>query len=177
MDVMEAILNRRSTRNFDTRSVPDELLDQVLRAGAASPSGGNLQAWGFVLVTDPKQLAGLRSLAPGIIGRPAATVAICLDTGRANLLGGRGAGSMVWIDAGVALQSMLLSAHACGLGACPIGSFHSEAVTLFLGLPEGIRPVLLLTLGFPKARPPSPGRRPLMDVCFLGKWGVPWTKR
>ena len=176
MDVMEAILTRRSTRNFDAEPVPADLLDEVLKAGAVSPSGGNLQALGFVLVIDPKRLVGLCSLTPGIIGQPAAVVVICLDNGRAEQMGGRGASSMTLIDAGVALHSMLLTAHCCGLGACPIGSFHPKALALFLGLPEDVRPVLLLALGYPRERPTSAGRRPLMEVCFHEKWGTSWTK-
>jgi len=126
METLEAIFSRRSVRAFTPEPVPDELLRQVLRAGAASASGGNVQAWGFVLVQKPERRAALRSLAPGIIGQPAAVIAICMDTERALRLGGAGSEQMIWLDIGLATQNLLLAAHDLGLGACPIGSFHHQ---------------------------------------------------
>ncbi len=174
METLEAIFSRRSVRAFTPEPVPDELLRQVLRAGAASASGGNVQAWGFVLVQKPERRAALRSLAPGIIGQPAAVIAICMDTERALRLGGAGSEQMIWLDIGLATQNLLLAAHDLGLGACPIGSFHHQGVATFLDLPPGVQPVLLLVLGHPAIRPTPPGRRPLQEVCFDEEWGMPY---
>jgi nitroreductase len=173
MDTLEAILTRRSVRAFTGEPVPDELLHRVLQAGAASASGGNVQPWGFVLVRSAERLAGLRSLAPGIIGRPTAVIAICLDSNRAAL-GGAGGERLAWLDIGLATQNLLLAAHSVGLGACPVGSFHQQAITTFLGLPEGVQPVLLMALGYPKIKPTPPGRRSLSKVCFAEQWGKPY---
>jgi nitroreductase len=60
-----------------------------------------------------------------------------------------------------------------GLGACPVGSFHRKAVALFLDLPPHVQLVLLIALGYPQAKPPSRGRRPLGEVCFAERWGEP----
>ncbi len=174
MDTMEAILTRRSVRAFREEALPEELLSRLLEAGRAAPSGGNVQAWGFVLLRSPARLAGLRALAPGIIGRPAAAIAICLDRERAAALGGPGDERPAWLDIGVATGHLLLAAHALGLGACPIGSFHRAGVAAFLGLPQGVEPVLLLVLGYPLASTASPGRRKLADIAFREEWGVPY---
>jgi nitroreductase len=174
METLEAIHTRRSVRAFTPDPVPEELLEQVLRAGAASASGGNVQAWGFVLVRNAKRLAALRSLAPGIIGQPTAAIAICLDGERARRLGGAGNEQMMWLDIGLATQSLLLAAHDVGLGACPIGSFHRGGVSSFLGLPPEVHPVLLMVFGYPAIKPSSPGRRSLSEVCFDEEWGTPY---
>jgi nitroreductase len=174
METLEAILTRRSVRAFTTEPVPDELMRQVLQASAASASGGNVQPWGFVLVRSPERLAGLRSLAPGIIGQPTAVVAICLDRERASRMGGTGSERLAWLDIGLATQNLLLAAHSLGLGACPIGSFHREGVANFFDLPSGVQPVLLMALGYPEIRPKPPGRRPLPEVCFAEVWGTPY---
>lgn len=174
METLDAIFTRRSVRAFTQQAVPEELLRKVMQAGAGSASGGNVQAWGFVLLRSPARLAGLRSLAPGIIGQPTAVIAICLDHGRATRLGGSGGAQMAWLDIGLATQNMLLAAHSLGLGACPIGSFHGKAVASFLALPSQVCPVLLLALGYPRIRPEPPGRRPLSDVCFAEEWNIPY---
>jgi nitroreductase len=174
METLEAIFTRRSVRAFTSEPVPDELLRQVLQAGAASASGGNVQAWGFVLVRSAERLAALRSLAPGIIGQPTAVIAICLDSERAARLGGGGGERLAWLDIGLATQNLLLAAHDLGLGACPIGSLHRQGVAAFLDLPPGVQPVLLMALGYPQIKPATPGRRPLSEVCFLEEWGMPY---
>jgi nitroreductase len=174
METLEAIFSRRSVRAYTHDPVPDELLRQVLRAGAASASGGNVQAWGFVLVRRPPRLAALRSLAPGIIGDPAAVIAICLDRERAGRLGGAGGEQFMWLDIGLATQNLLLAAHDVGLGACPIGSFHRRGVAILMGLPPEVQPVLLMVIGYPAIKPAPPGRRSLSDVCFDEQWGTPY---
>jgi nitroreductase len=176
METLEAIFTRRSVRAFTSEPLPDELLRQVLQAGAASASGGNVQAWGFVLVQAAERLAALRSLAPGIIGQPAAFIAICLDSERAARLGGSGGEWLAWLDIGLATQNLLLAAHDLGLGACPIGSLYRPGVAALLDLPAGVQPVLLMALGYPQIKPESPGRRPLSEVCFLEEWGMPYEQ-
>ena len=126
------------------------------------------------MIRSAERLAGLRSLAPGIIGEPAVVIAVCLDGGRAARLGGAGGERLAWLDIGLAIENLLLAAHSLGLGACPIASFHRQAVAAFLGLPPEVQPVLLLALGYPRIKPTPPGRRPLSEVCFLEEWGAPY---
>jgi len=175
METLEAIMTRRSVRAFTGEPIAEETLRKLLEAGRASASGGNVQPWGFVLVSEPVRVQALRALAPGIIGQPAAILVIGLDRERAVRLGGSMNEQSAWIDIGIAIDNLLLAAHALGLGACPIGSFHPGAVAHFLGLPEAVQPVLLLAVGIPRFKPESPGRRPLGEVCFREEWGVPYA--
>lgn len=62
MDVYEAVMSRRSVRDFTDQPVPTQVLERVLSAAAWSPSGSNLQPWNiFVLTGAP--LAELKKLA------------------------------------------------------------------------------------------------------------------
>lgn len=51
-DTERLILERRSVRNFKPDPVPETLLRRILEAGRFAPSGGNVQPWKFVVVTD-----------------------------------------------------------------------------------------------------------------------------
>jgi nitroreductase len=53
------------------------------------------------------------------------------------------------IDVAIALDHMTLAAVELGLGTCWIGAFHEEAVKALLNIPEGVRVVGLLPLGYP----------------------------
>jgi len=45
MDIIEAIMARRSVRDFSPRAVPKETVIRILEAAIRSPSGGNAQPW------------------------------------------------------------------------------------------------------------------------------------
>jgi nitroreductase len=164
MKTMEAIFTRRSVRSFTPDPVSDEDLQTIIQAAAAAPSGGNAQRRLFVSVRQPRRIAALRALAPGIIGMPPAVLILCLD--RRGSPSGIALSPSLYYDIGAALQNVLLTAHDSGLGACPVGSFHPKGVAALLDLPEGVEPYLLLALGKPKFTPPPPHKRSLDEIFY-----------
>ena len=50
--IEEAVMQRRSVRNFKEDPVPEPLIRRVLEAGRFAPSAGNCQPWKFVVITD-----------------------------------------------------------------------------------------------------------------------------
>jgi nitroreductase len=54
-DVFHILYTCRSMRRLKPDPVPDELIYTVLDAGIRAPSGGGVQAWRFVVVTDPER--------------------------------------------------------------------------------------------------------------------------
>ena len=52
MDAMEAILSRRSIRQYTAQPVPDELITELLKAAMSAPSSGNRQPWQFVVINE-----------------------------------------------------------------------------------------------------------------------------
>lgn len=52
-DFHEDIRRRRSVRDFDSRPVPREVIEQALRAAGTAPSGANQQPWHFSVIQDP----------------------------------------------------------------------------------------------------------------------------
>ena len=166
MDTLDAIFSRRSIRAFTNEPVSDETLRGIIQAAAAAPSGSNIEKRIFISLREPRRIAAVRALAPGIIGRPAAVVVICLDQ-RSN------PGEVIkavdptqYVNIGAALQNLLLAAHASGLGACPVASFHTQGLAIFLGLPEGITPCLLVVVGKPRFTPAAPHKRALDEIYF-----------
>lgn len=162
MDIWTAIKSRRSIRNFTADPLEEkEIRDLILKAGIWAPSGGNAQAWRFIVITDLKILNKLKLVSPGLLGAPQAIIIICQDLVYALEKGGElGVKTLSLMDTAMAAQNIMLAAHAVGLGTCPIASFHSEAVQRIMGLPVHIYPQLLISVGFPRENPPAPGRNP-----------------
>ncbi len=170
MNTLEAIATRRSIRAFTTEPLTEEQMDAIIRAAAAAPSGGNSQMWAFVSIRDPRRLAALRAVSPGIIAVPAAIVVICLDCNRKATPEGD-LDEMWGYDLGAAMQNILLAAHELGLGGCSIGSFNTAAVSALLNLPEGVEPKLLISLGRPRFVPAGPKKRPIEEVHIRERYG------
>ena len=51
-------------------------------------------------------------------------------------------------DAAASVQNMLLTVHGLGLGACWIGAFEEAPVSRILELPEHLRPVAIVSIGW-----------------------------
>ena len=160
MDIWAAIKNRRSIRKFTDDPVEDKVLKNlVLEAGIWAPSGGNAQAWRFLVITDPKILHKLKLVSPGLLGALNSVIVICQDLARALEKGGElGVKTLSLMDTAMAAQNIMLAAYAVGLGTCPIASFHAEAIQKITGLPAHIYPQLLISVGFPGENPPAPRR-------------------
>ncbi len=62
LSAWEAIEARRSIRKFSSDAVPREMIDQMLEAARLAPSGGNVQPWRFLVVTDPDTKRKLRDI-------------------------------------------------------------------------------------------------------------------
>ncbi len=169
-DLLALIRFRRSVRRFTAEPVAEEDLARLAEAGRWAPSGSNRQPCVFVAVDHPEVIETLRAFAPGIIGRPTAVVAICLDTLR--FAPGESDESLPAMDSAMAAQNILLEATSLGLGSCPVLSFDPKAVGRLLGLPAEVRPALLVAVGHPAGPTRVPRRRPLGEILHRNVFGM-----
>jgi nitroreductase len=166
MDVIEAIKTRRSIRSYEKTPIPKEALMDLVEAGIWAPSGGNMQTWRFIIITEPNRIENVKNLSPGISGNPKAIIVICSDLGEAEQRAGRlGKEYLAVMDVSMAAQNILLAAYAKGLGACVIASFQKLALQKFLTLPSTVNPILLIALGYPANVPRAPIRK-FKEVVF-----------
>jgi len=107
----------------------------------------------------------LRAVSPGMLPRPTAAITICTDRALAAGYASPPDAPGLFIDVGTAMATLLLAAHAIGVGAGPVTSFSRAAVAVVLQLPEGWMPELIVCLGHP-----APGQEPPMR----GRAGLTW---
>jgi nitroreductase len=170
VEFMEIVRARRSVRRFRSDPVPVEAIMELFEAGRWAPSGGNAQAWVFVVVRQDSALRKLKAVSPGMLGDPTAAIVLCTDTDR--IWEGRSTKrSLPGMDTGMAAQNMLLMAQALGLGSCPIASFNPQAVSLLLDLPSSLKPELIISLGYPAGETRAPARRPIEEIAHFESYG------
>lgn len=167
--MLRVLTSRRVVRSFSDRPVDDETLERLADAMVAAPSASNKQAWGFVMVRRRRTLRMVHAFSPGIIERPPLVVAACFDRSRA--VGGGGAWDEGMLCVAMAVENLLLAAHALGLGGCPSASFRKAPVRRFLGLPEHLEPLLLVSIGHPARPLEAAPRRDRNEVISHECWG------
>ncbi len=162
-EFLDMLLTRRSVRAYKPDPVPEALLEEVLRAGTYAPTGGGRQSPVLVAVTDKAARDEISRLNAAVMGRdtdpyygaPVLVLALADPA------------SSTWVeDASCALENMMLAAHALGLGSVWVHRereiFDSEAGKALLrawGLPETLRGVGSIALGYASGPAPAPAPR------------------
>lgn len=169
MDAIQAILTRRSIRNFAERTLPSDAVDRLLEAAMAAPSARNAQPWHFIVIDERPLLLEIAGRFPNAEAARYAPVGI-LICGDLTLELSKG----YWIiDCAAAAQNMLLAAHAMGLGGLWTGVYpreqRVEGLRELLGVPEHVIPHSLLLFGYPAESPPEI-RRYLPDRIHRNRW-------
>ena len=75
-----------------------------------------------------------------------------------------------YVDVAIAMDHLILAAVEQGLGTCWIAAFDPVAAKEELGLPEGVEPVVLITLGYPADEPGIKNRKPITELVRYGCW-------
>lgn len=167
MNLFEAVRGRRSVRVYGDRAVPEETVYQLLETAIQAPSAGNRQPWEFILVRDQGRKEDLARAASDqeFLATAPVIIAVCADRARsAERYGARGADLYCIQDCAAATQNLMLAAVSLGLATCWVGAFDEGAVSTLLRLPEEVRPLALIAVGYPAERPDTPPRLSVEDV-------------
>ncbi len=162
MDLFEAVQRRRSVRAYQPRAVELDKLHRILACALAAPSAGNLQAYAVVVVADPDARRALAraALDQEFVAQAPVVLVFFQDPARSALrYGRRGAELYSLQDATIACAYAQLAATALGLASCWVGAFDEQAVRRLVKAPGDLRPVALLTVGYPAEAPGPTGRR------------------
>ena len=171
MTVEDAIKTRYSVRSYSDRAIEAEKIHQVLEAARLAPSAGNRQEWRFVVVTDKNKRVQLAEAAAGqmFVSRAPCVIVCCAETDFHEMK----CGQLTYpIDLAIAIDHMTLRAVELGLGTCWIGAFYEAEVKRVLNIPEAIKVVELLPIGYPADKgQPRKKRHDLNKIASYENWG------
>lgn len=169
---LDLIFRRVSIRKFQQREVDDKVLRLILEAGNAAPSAGNLQARDFVVVRDPKRKLELAraSLKQMFIAQAPVVVVVCANYPRSMRVYGERGRLYAEQDATAAVENILLAVTALNLGACWVGAFDESEVSRILNLPEHVRPMAIIPIGYPAEQPERRSRYPIEVLTHYEQW-------
>ncbi len=161
MNVFECIFNRRSTRSFRKDPIDDKLIGVMLYSAVHAPSAGNSQEWNFIVVKDKdiKEKLSDAALKQNFITEAPVVIVVCADKEKISLrYGKRGESLYALQDTAAATMNLLLAAQALGLSTCWIGAFDEESVGHALELPNQLRALAIVPVGYSDEKVIKPKR-------------------
>ncbi len=202
LSLLELMKTRRSIRRFKPDVVPKECANMILEAARWAPSAGNRQPWRFIIVKEADvrekiggiyqkmreaDLKGVPADSPfykavserikadfykNIFTSASLLIVVCADPKESF-------GYRTYpMDCAVAVQNMLLLAHALGLGSTYIDFYRPEhkqelkQLKDLLEIPDDIALRAILPLGYPDENPVPPPRKDLHEIVFQEKYGT-----
>lgn len=151
--IEELVIKNRSCRRFyQSKTVPKDILIDLVNLARLSASAANLQPLKYILSNDSVRNAEIFSClawaaylkdwaGPAEGERPAAYIILLGDTAIT---------SHYHCDHGIASQSILLGAREKGLAGCILAAVNREKLRSLLAIPEPLEILLVLAIGYPR---------------------------
>ncbi len=174
MDFEAVVKKRRMCREYLDRDVPQEKVDLVLDLASRYPSAGHTEPQEFIVVRDQgvKEALAHAALEQTFVAQAPLVIVVVSDIRRsARRYGERGVRFFSIIDGAFAAMLVLLAAVDEGLGACFVGSFYDREVQEVLGLPEEVRPIGIIPLGYCAEEPEKFPRRSRAQIVHRDRYG------
>jgi nitroreductase len=178
MDLLTAIRDRRSVREYKADTVGEPTLRALIDAAIVAPTAVHREAWSFVVVANRAFLKRCSDAAKGALlarlsenpqlggfkehlGSP--DFNIFYDAPALIIICATEPDPMAAQSACLAAENLMLCARGMGLGSCWIGFaeawLSTPAAATELSIPRGHIPIAPIIVGYPTHWPESPGRR------------------
>lgn len=163
---IEAMLNRKSIRQYTDDAVPDDVLQTVVRAGQQAPFA--YQLCSLLLSRDSEKNPFQAPLL----------FTVCVDSHRHEAVMAKRGWQMVQNDlsllifgiqdASLMAENMVIAAESLGLGSCFLGGapYMAKSIIQRYRLPRRVFPLVQLAMGYPAEDPPPRPRYPLRFALF-----------
>ena len=176
--VMDVITRRTSCRAYKADPVPEGHMRQILEAARLSPSACNKQPWRFAVVQklEIRRRIVEKGFLPGIKMAWAIDAPVHIVIGMERSFVTHRLGAAIsgvhypWVDIGIAGEHLVLAATALGLGTCWIGWIRRRTVGRIVGWPRSIKPVVVITVGYPKTDWGRSGASNRKGMSELVRW-------
>lgn len=164
MNVYDVVRTVLAVREYKDKPVPPETVRHIVEAAWLTASSMNRQPWHFVVVENREMLVKLGAAASSgkYIAQAAFAIAVVADDS-----------IFAVSDASRAIQSMVLTAWAEGVGSNWVGFHGLDAAKTLLNVPAGLDLLAIIPFGYPakKVGLGKKKRKPFGEVVHHEKFG------
>lgn len=160
--VMENILTRKSVRHFINDPIPDDVMEDLLRAAMAAPTGMNVQPWHIIVLKDTSRYDEIfgDNFNMRMYKESSAVIIFCADTtvtrpprDNPDAPAVTSPNSIWRDDMGACTENFLLAVEAYGLGACWTACYpyaeRMDPIRKALNIPDNFVPYSVVPVGTP----------------------------
>lgn len=165
-ETIRLLFERSSCRDYSDKKIPANVLQFVLEAGIHAPTAGNLQPYSIIKIEDGGMKQKLAEMCgQSFIGKAPVLLLFCIDWHRNERWASLEVAPFTatssfrhfWVsfqDVIICAQNICTAADSMGLGSVYIGTVIDTPADIqaMFKLPKGVFPVVLLCIGYPKAR-------------------------
>ena len=184
VDFFKIISERRSCRAFKSDPVSEKCIKQIIEAARWAPSSANSQPWDVIVVTKAETKALIQESVKRVIARikelrdfpflrtfnanymleAPVQLVVCGDPRFKYVSMMHDVDEDVeqfamWGSVSMAIQNMLLTAQALGLGSVVFTNFYPSEVRKILSVPDPLKIICILPVGYPAETKVPPYRR------------------
>lgn len=164
MQTLEAIAKRASIREYQNKTIERELLEKLVDAGRRAPTARKVEPLEFIVITNKEFLTKFAQLASN--ARFMAEAAACIVVFSKD--------TKYYLEDGcAAIENILLATAELDLGACWVAGDkkdYSGEVAVMLAVPDELKLIGLIALGWPKNEVAQKRNRSLADVIHWEKY-------
>jgi nitroreductase len=190
--IFDLIKSRRTIRDFKSTLVPKKDIIKIIDAARYAPTTGNIQPWKFVIIQDRKQLNSLCELLQDSIKKTVAKMTELNDELRLAYLKSSQEAirefmkvpvfilvfvntttypEFVLYDGCLAIENLMLAAHALGYGTAFYTSYFPEKeVKQFVNASKHHKFICAIPLGIPKKLPKAPTKKLLKEFIVFDRF-------
>ncbi len=163
------IISRRSVRSWNDQHVTKDELYNLANAARWAPSSCNRQPCNLIVTCNKNNIKFLSEVRKQkFITKAPCCILVIMDT---RAYSGNDEFYTLFLDAGATIQTLLLQAHANGLGACwvnfgdlEVNAEKRESVMKLFNIPSYMRIVSLVPIGRGLIQPSAPARKPVEEL-------------
>jgi nitroreductase len=163
MEFDHVVRKRKMIRKYLPKNISDRIISKMIKNASKAPSAGHTQVQEFIIVRDPATKKKLRqaSVNQKAIEDAPLLIVVCSNTSRSvGRYGQRGRDFYSIIDGAFASMLILLI----------VGAFEDDKVVKILELPEYVKPIGIIALGYPDERPAKLERIQNEQIVHYEHW-------
>ena len=168
METFEAVRTVLAVREYQDKPIPADVIHKIIEAGHLTASSMNKQPWHFIVVENRDTLQKLGHIASTGPYTAQAALAIVVVIEKTKF---------AVSDASRAIQSMILTGWAEGVGSNWVGFMGFDTIHSLLDIPDDLDVLAILPFGYP-AHDIGQGhkqRKPLSEVAHHERFGQPFA--
>jgi nitroreductase len=166
------VKQRRSIRKWKNIKIKKEEFERLVDAARWAPSSCNRQPWHFLLIQDKDKIEFLSKMrGQAFIKNAPSCLLVLIDLESYDEIAKY---YFTYLDAGVAIQNILLMAKNMNLGACfvnlaPVDDFRfkKEQIKRIFKIPSTFELIGIIPIGKPDDNPNPPGRKDISSIIHF----------